>query len=581
MLANYDVTQNLKVHTFDIETLGWSDPIAVGVFDGRVYKDFLKDSDNTDVIWTFLQYAKENFGGATLHAHNSSNFDNKFILECLIKHNQTIDMMAGLGSLRWKEAKLVFTDTRLLLRTSLDRACEAFDVPKKLDWKHADTKNIWEMPSDKLQVFRAYLERDCRALSAVYTLFVQRLMYTFDIEAPGTTLGQTALKIYDALYDLDTIDSNGPYHTQIRNILYGGRNEIYNRYGETLNLYDIRSMYVSCYDTNVPTGEMQFLNRKDISIDRGTLAFAKVHVPEDWFIGPLPYHIGSSLLFPVGKFEGWWDMVELRYAHSIGIKVDLQIQLECEEFPALDPFGRMMIALRQKASSDENFELTRLWKALGVQLVGKFAQNPRRSRIRHVSTFESMKDMEGWTFLDYDEQYLEGDRAINGSLRKHLLKTLKPAVAMRIRAEARVRHHKVLMEAQEKVGTEGLFYCDTDSIYTTATLETGEVAGELQVIGEASRAYFIMRKFYGFVTPEGTLRQRSAGFSGYKLSEKQFQKLLDGDELKIVTPGASLTSPNDLIRGEPTTSIHKERTLRTSTVQNREIEGLTTKPIKL
>ena len=90
-----------------------------------------------------------------------------------------------------------------------------------------------------------------------------------------------------------------------------------------------------------------------------------------------------------------------------------------------------------------------------------------------------------------------------------------------------------------------------------------------------------MRKFYGFVTPEGTLRQRSAGFSGYKLSEKQFQKLLDGDELKIVTPGASLTSPNDLIRGEPTTSIHKERTLRTSTVQNREIEGLTTKPIKL
>ena len=241
----------------------------------------------------------------------------------------------------------------------------------------------------------------------------------------------------------------------------------------------------------------------------------------------------------------------------------------------------MMIALRQKASSDENFELTRLWKAIGVQLVGKFAQNPRRSRIRHVSTFESMKDMEGWTFLDYDEQYLEGDRAINGSLRKHLLKTLKPAVAMRIRAEARVRHHKVLMEAQEKVGTEGLFYCDTDSIYTTATLETGEVAGELQVIGEASRAYFLMRKFYGFVTPEGTLRQRSAGFSGYKLSEKQFQKLLDGDELKIVTPGASLTSPNDLIRGEPTTSIHKERTLRTSTVQNREIEGLTTKPIKL
>ena len=90
-----------------------------------------------------------------------------------------------------------------------------------------------------------------------------------------------------------------------------------------------------------------------------------------------------------------------------------------------------------------------------------------------------------------------------------------------------------------------------------------------------------MRKFYGFITPEGVLRQRSSGFSGYKLSEKQFKSLLDGNELKITTPGAVLTSSTDLIRGLETQSIHKERTLRTSTTQNREIVGLTTKPIKL
>jgi len=578
---NAEIIKNLSLLTFDIETLGWTEPIAIGIFNGKTYVDFLKDSRDSDVVWNFLEYVKDKFSGCTLHAHNSTNFDNKFILESLIKHNQTIDMAAGLGSLRWIEGKIIFRDTYLLLRTSLDRACEAFGIEKKLDWKHSDTKNIWDMPGEKLQVFRAYLERDCRALSAAFTLFVKELIYTFNIGEPGTTLGQTALKIYDALYGLDEIDSNGQYHTQIRNALYGGRNEIYNRYGENLNLYDIRSMYVSCYDTEIPVGEMTFLNKRDISMDRGTLAFAKVHVPEDWFMGPLPFHIGTSLLFPVGKFEGWWDMKELRYAEGLGIKVDLQMQLECEEAPVLEPFGQMMIALRRKASLDENFELTRLWKALGVQLVGKFAQNTRRTKIKHISTFNSVKEMEGWTFLDSDEQYLEGDRVLNNALRKHLLKTLKPAVAMRIRAEARIRHHKEMMVAQAQVGTDGLFYCDTDSVYTNATLEIGEFAGQLQEIGKATRAYFIMRKFYGFVTPEGVLRQRSSGFSGYKLTEKQFSSLLGGEELRIVTPGTILTSPSDLIRGNPTTSIHKERNIRTSTTQNREIVGMTTKPIKL
>ena len=56
---------------------------------------------------------------------------------------------------------------------------------------------------------------------------------------------------------------------------------------------------------------------------------------------------------------------------------------------------------------------------------------------------------------------------------------------------------------------------------------------------------------------------------------------MEGEELKIVTPGAVLTSPGDILRGTPTDSIHKERLVRTSTTQNREISGLTTKPIKL
>ena len=126
MVSKENTLNNLKVHTFDIETLGWTEPVAVGIFDGTRYTDFLKSSEDEDVIWTFLKYVRDIYGSVTLHAHNSTNFDNKFILESLVKHKQTISMAAGLGSLKWIEAKITFKDTYLLLRTSLDKACEAF-----------------------------------------------------------------------------------------------------------------------------------------------------------------------------------------------------------------------------------------------------------------------------------------------------------------------------------------------------------------------------------------------------------------------------------------------------------------------
>ena len=79
MQAKDQILRSLEVHTFDIETLGWSEPIAVGLFDGINYKDFLKGSPDEDIIWKFLEYVRDYYGKVTLYAHNSTSFDNKFI----------------------------------------------------------------------------------------------------------------------------------------------------------------------------------------------------------------------------------------------------------------------------------------------------------------------------------------------------------------------------------------------------------------------------------------------------------------------------------------------------------------------
>ncbi len=559
----------MSILTFDIETLKWDEPIAVGFYDGFNYVDFLKMKETDDVIWEFLTHIRDNCGSCKVYAHNAAYFDNRFILDSLIKHRQRVSIESGLGVLRWIEARISFHDTYQLLRTSLEKACTIFGVEEKLKWDHDSTKSIAKMGRNERRVFRAYLERDCRSLSKVYEKFVWKLMDTFKIGEPGQTLAQTSLRVFDTFHPLEGIEGNDEHHVQIRSALYGARNEIYRRYGEDLHLYDIRSMYVSCYDTEVPTGKLQFVNPR---MDTGVLGRAEVEVPETLFIPPLPLHYEGRLIFPVGKFEGWWDMRELRYAESLGCKIKLKAQLEGEETPLLKDFGELICQLRLTSEKG----LSRLWKMLGLQLVGKFAQSRSRTSIKHVST---ILDLENCTPIDENEEYYEVERKLTAPLIRYISKVTKPAITMRIRAEARIRHHKILLGALEN---GEVYYCDTDSVYCQAILSTGINAGELQDLGEALRAYFIMNKFYAWVDLKGTLRQRSSGFSGLRLGEDAFKRILEGKVLRLRSSSPNLTSTSDIINGNGLVASPRFRTIRTPlNQQNRIFDGNETKPIKL
>ena len=96
---------------------------------------------------------------------------------------------------------------------------------------------------------------------------------------------------------------------------------------------------------------------------------------------------------------------------------------------------------------------------------------------------------------------------------------------MRIRSEAGIRHTKLLLEALSR---GEIYYCDTDSIATNATLPIGKGLGELQLVNKALRGYFIQCKFYGYVSPMGVLHQTSAGFRDFRLDEEDFKRLLEG-----------------------------------------------------
>jgi len=548
------------VPVFDIEVIDWTCPIAVGFYDGRTYREFLKLSDDYDVIWEFLEAIGKDQKKLRLFAHNAAHFDNKFILEALCRHGQKVKFVAGMAKIVWIEADISFEDSYILVGRGLASLCEAFDTPRKLTWDHTKTKDMWEGgDSTGLTEFRKYLERDCISLSLALDKYCQVLLENFGV-TPSSTLSLTAVKAFDkSFYPVKQIEANEGFEDFIRAATYGGRNEVYKRYGEDLNIYDVRSMYVSCYDVPVPIGKLYWTKP---NLDVGTLARAIVKVPDDKLIGPLPYRHQGRLIFPVGEFEGLWDTRELRYAANQGTDVTLVSQLRCDEEPILKDFGLRIQDLRKT----DNLELSKIWKLFGLRLSGKFGQHRYRSEVKHISEIE---DQEGYYPIDDGEIYHERTILMKG----HRSPYIKPAINMRVRSEARLRHLSLLQDSDP-------YYCDTDSIYTTSKLPTGPEIGDLRLVGRAARAYFVRCKFYGYLTYRGILNQRTSGYRDFKLSEYDFRKLLEGRE--IISDFQSLGNWKDILQGKGIVLSDRHRAVsRFTQFENRVTSGSETYPIKL
>lgn len=557
----------MSIPTYDIECLDWTTPVAVGFFDGTSYFEFLEDGTGVSPVLKFLTFLGQMYPGIHLYAHNAINFDNQFIIATLIRMGQRISFEGGMSRLVWTETGITFEDSYILLGRGLRAICEAFDVPRKLDWDHSTTKHLWELDG-RLDSFREYLKRDCLALSAALSAYCKKLIDYFGI-TPSSTLSLTAVKAFNkGFYPVKSIQANDQYEKMIRKATYGGRNEVYKRYGEKLNLYDVRRMYTSCYDIQVPIGKMMWSTP---NLDTGTLARAKVKVPLDSIIGPLPYRHHGRLIYPVGEFEGWWDTRLLDFVVTYcGVDLSIVSQLRADEEPILKTFGEYV----QSISEGVNDQESRVWKLFALRLSGKFGQHRTSTEIKHITDIE---EMDGWSPIDKEETYHERTVHLNG----HRSPYIKPAINMRIRAEASRRHLAFMLRA----GPENVYYCDTDSVYTTSKLPVGKQPGQLRLLDHAVRGYFIRPKLYGYVTADSTgkemakMKQRASGFHDFKLGESDFERLLRGEGIQ--NNFRSLGNWKMVLRGEDIRLIERQRIARSIEFDNRIVDGRETRPIRL
>lgn len=554
----------MPASTFDIEAIKWTNTVAVGFYDGvaQEYTYWIKESKDSpqDILWDFLQCLAKS-GVKEIFAHGAADYDNKFILTNLTQHGQTISFKGGLNKIEWVEAQVTFTDSYTMIPRSLSGVCQAFDVPhKKRSWNHEKTHTIWNNP-EKMAAFLEYLRTDCYALSECIDCWRGHLKTNFNI-TPSSTMALTAMKAFDkTFHKISRIDSNEHIEDYIRAATYGGRCEVYRRYGEGVLLLDIKDAYPSCYDTVVPVGRLEPI---PADLDRGVLAYAKVSVPTSLWIGPLPVKRKNGIIFPVGTIEGWWDIRELRFAHDLGCDMEIQMEYGGEEAPILKAFGETICMLRDQGNEDWG----KIWKMMGVRLAGKFGEIRSRAEYRHIS---QIKDLSGWAVIDHDEVYFESQVTREGSSAPFV----KPAINMRVRSEARIRHLQLLL----RVGPEHAFYGDTDSVDTDTPLETGDNPGDLQVVDYALRAYFVKPKFYGYVDSNLQVQQHTAGWRDNPLDEQDFIDLCAGQK-KSCTYQA-ISTLREIFHSGAVRLVDRHRTVRGGDMDNRLLssDGITTKPV--
>lgn len=460
------ITSALKTKKFcvyDIESksgpsetiAGFDRPFLVGFFDPETldYHEFRDEPHLKKRDWRLRHISPggcidkfltkilvKEFAGRVWYAHNGGNFDHLFLLAWLQNHRdefqfEVIPVQSSIQVLRvWKKPERPdnwtpddpeppvtetwdFLDSLKLVNMSLSKACDAFNVPNKVDH---DLHRHEDDPS-----WTVYLKQDCHSLAAVMACLTSLIECRLGGEV-GITAASSSMKLFRRKYmgHNGTPDKiarhrhwpeckekgtakvpgkcHGCAHDWIRRGYYGGRTEIFRLYGTRLHYFDINSSYVAAMKRHMPIGTRVIEHGKldwrkhyaEESHPRGSGPNGKysgfcectVYIPPECPVPPLPHkdRATGKLCFPTGRFHGVWSVEELAllddplvngYVEYITATVWFRLE------PMFGPMMEELWKLRDQSLPGFDKGLSELAKLLGNSTYGKFAMKQERTTV--------------------------------------------------------------------------------------------------------------------------------------------------------------------------------------------------------
>lgn len=497
----------------DVESREWTKFVMAGFYDGETYSYY---ETAKDFIKFLIKNAEEI--PQDIFAHNGGKFDFAFFYSELLKNKSIrVKSIIPRGSsvlsveFEIKKKTFYFRDSLALLPFSLKKLTEAFDVEtKKGEWDHSKTSGITSELID-------YNESDCKGLHQVLTKFWSQPVVKKGGQA--YTIASQALKVFQTFMDEDHERCSKTIDSFVRGAYFGGRTEIFKPIHEgpqKIKEYDINSMYPYVMkEMEYPVGKGIFTFREEV----GKLGIyeAEVTCPKDLYIPVLGILHNNKYCFPSGKFRGRWTSSELDFARTKGYKIKIIRGVYWEDSKKIFAgYVDTLYKMRQEAVKGSVQDI--VCKLLLNSLYGRFALNTDRENL----TFNLEDNVK-----EYETFEIEGESI---ELFKKEIKldswTYSPWSVF-VTSYARIHLYSYF--------DDSVFYCDTDSIFTTREIESSKDLGGLKFENEYETAVFLLPKTYSL---QG--QKRKIAMKGFErklmdqISHNDFINFFEG-ELKMLS----------------------------------------------
>jgi len=237
-----------------------------------------------------------------------------------------------------------------------------------------------------------------------------------------------------------------------------------------------------------------------------------------------------------------------------------------------DFYRRKMLA--EKDNDKCSYELNKLFLN---SLSGKFGQKQNRESIKYMSNADRKQffiDNPDGEIKNFHGKYVIVDR-------NNFIKNYAVQISAFITSYARLELYKLF----EEIGFNNLYYCDTDSVFTSKLLKTSEKLGGLSLVDEIQEAVFLSPKMYAYLDRDYKSKVKSKGFDVKGLSFKDIKDaLFENKPIKEKrTIPTSIKMANH--RGYDILScydLEKEYIHRTNSVKRELIENeFKTKPLEI
>lgn len=486
-----------RIATFDIESNHWIDFEVLGFFDGAGYWTYAR-------IDSFLQRLENKiYNGFSIFAHNGGKFDFLFLMEPMMRRGWTMSISERNGRVMVIEvdtgkSRFSFFDSYSILPSSLASLCVAFGVEhqkEKFDFRRQRVRR-----NDPKILKR--LENDCKGLFEILQSF-----YSSEyIHNPQVTIASQALDTFKNIFlKSDVLTLPAEHEDIFRECFYaGGRVEVFKGWGRGVRSYDVNSLFPFAMLEPMPVGECSRVR----SYKKGLIGFYCVDIAStpDWYISPLLVK-GEKNMFVKGRGRYYVSSAMIEFLlkeYGVRCKVNWGFTFRGGETILAD-YVNTFYKMKSENRGNAMYYIAKLFLN---SLYGKFAQNREKFRIEKFDGQTNFIAMEGEI-----AQKLHLVLVPHRSQSRFIL----PYLSAWITDLARLYHFKLMREHEQD-----MFYCDTDSLFTSARYPTGDNIGELSYKG-TFQGCFLNSKTYALKSTDG----EEVKFKGFNAEEFRFADFMN------------------------------------------------------